>query len=146
MKTKLLLAVILLGMSFSLYGQQSTRIFKLEAESLDFTSTYDRSLTWTMTEPVEREDGTPIASNEISAYVLNCAHPTKNIEVERIVERNSMTVINGEVRYVWNSAVSSGVPYICKARTVDTNGLQSKWSHTIQLSIDIETPFDLRIR
>jgi len=147
LKTKLItfISVLFLVFSFPVFGQGTTGIVVLENEPL-LLQEHDRDLRWTLTEPVEREDGTELASDEIFGYVFNCYHPSNDTAVERIVHRDLMTIEDGNALYTWQNAVPQGIPYFCRAKTLDVSERESEWSNVVQLEIEIQTPFGLRVR
>jgi hypothetical protein len=102
----------------------------------------DRDLTWQMTEPTQRTDGSVLnPATDISGYRLNCYHPIdKDDEIDKVVPRAQMSVMGPQVWYVWKEAVPKGIPYICRAKAVDKQNLESAWSDTVEIPFDVESP------
>jgi len=87
------------------------------------TSALAETLTWTA--PDTREDGKPLAPEEIESYLLNCGGP--EITIPALTADGSYEIIRSDVLPGYGE-------HECTLSAVDTDGLTSKPSNTAAIN------------
>ena len=86
------------------------------------------------TDPVEREDGTPLdPDTELAAYTLQIAlaNGFDDALVSIVVARRDTTEDGARRCYFWHDAVQQGGWYDTRMTAIDTGELESDWSEVV---------------
>lgn len=87
----------------------------------------DKNVEWVP--PTERENGSPLLPSEIASYDLRCESMSGDIVLEQSVP--------GALDSFQTDAVFVEGSYLCKMRTVDTDGrVSSSWSESNVFTVD----------